>query len=100
LVEIPSIKYRPEVTTIPFSIESADKLGLWLTFPKWNTRAAHATDQLTEIGRLSSLRLDGSYQYHATAKPAYVDRLKLNIYVIIYFLFFSAEIKLSLGSDM
>ena len=85
LVEIPSIKYRPEVTTIPFSVESADKLGLWLTFPKWNTRAAHATNQLTEIGCLSSLRLDGSYRYHATASPSFVDRLKLNIYVTIGF---------------
>ncbi|KIM31189.1 hypothetical protein M408DRAFT_327476 [Serendipita vermifera MAFF 305830] len=79
-VEIPSIKYRPEATTVPFSLESADKLGLWLTFPKWNTRAAHATNQLTEIGRLRSLRLDGSYKYYATVHPNFVDQLKLVLY--------------------
>ena len=81
VVEIPSLKYRPEATTIPFSLESADKLGLWLTLPKWNTRAAHATSQITEIGRLRSLRLDGSYKYHAAVHPTAVDRLKLTLYV-------------------
>ena len=81
-------------------MESADKLGLWLTFPKWNTRAAHATNQLTEIGRLSSLRLDGSYQYHATANPAFVDRLKLNLYVTTDFIPLPTEAERFVGSDM
>ncbi|CAG8607429.1 15845_t:CDS:10, partial [Acaulospora colombiana] len=78
-VDIPSLTYRPEATTVPFSLDSADKLGLWLTFPKWNTRAAHATEQLAEIGRIDSIRVDGSYRYYSDVDPAFVDRLKLDI---------------------
>jgi hypothetical protein len=80
VVTIPSAKYRPEVTTVPFSIESADRLTLSLTFPKWNTRAAHATPQNTDLGRVESLRIDGSYRYHSFVKREFVDRLTLNLH--------------------
>lgn len=79
-VTIPSTKYRPEVTTVPFSIESADKLALSLTFPRWNTRAAHSTPQITDLGRAESLLIDGSYRYHSYVKPEFVDRLTLNLH--------------------
>ena len=81
VVTIPSTTYRPEATAIPFSVESTDELRLNLTLPLWNTRSAHSTKQLTDIGRLSNIRIDGSYRYHASVKPDYVDRLTLNIFV-------------------
>lgn len=80
VVNIPSLKYRPEATTIPFSIESTDELRLNLTLPLWNTRSAHSTRQITEIGHVSNLRIDGAYRYHASVKPDYVDRLTLNVF--------------------
>ncbi|KAG8827640.1 hypothetical protein FRC19_001885 [Serendipita sp. 401] len=79
-VGIPASRYRPEATAIQFSVESTDKLRVHLTFPKWNTKAAHATSQLTDLGQVSSLRLDGVYRYHADVKDTFVDTLRLNIY--------------------
>lgn len=80
-VTIPSIKYCPESITVPFFFESSDRLTLSLTFPKWNTRAAHATSQITDLGQIESLRIDGSYRYHSAIRPEFVDRLTLNIHV-------------------
>ncbi|KAG8835671.1 hypothetical protein FRC17_001860 [Serendipita sp. 399] len=79
-VGIPAVRYRPEATAVQFSVESTDKLRVHLTFPKWNTKAAHQTSQLTDLGQVSSLRLDGVYRYHADVHDSFVDTLRLNVY--------------------
>lgn len=80
-VDIPSLKYQPEANSIPFFIDSADLMTGSLTLPKWNTRTAHATRQITDVGRVLNLRVDGSFKYHSIVNSDLVDRLHLDIKV-------------------
>jgi hypothetical protein len=52
-----------------------------MTLPRWDSRYAHLTSQLSDIGRISSLRLDASYLYHSSVRDDYLDRLRLDIHV-------------------
>jgi len=80
-VDIPSTHYRPSSTTVPFWIESSDQLEAYMTLPRWDSRYAHLTAQLSDIGRIGSLRLDASYLYHSSVRDDYLDRLRLDIHV-------------------
>lgn len=80
-VDIPSDHYRPVSTTVPFWIESSDQLEAYMTLPRWDSRYAHLTAQLSDIGRIGSLRLDASYSYHSSVRDDYLDRLRLDIHV-------------------
>jgi hypothetical protein len=80
-VDIPSNHYRPTSTTVPFWIESSDQLEIYMTLPRWDSRYAHLTAQLSDIGRIGSLRLDASYLYHSSVRDDYLDRLHLDIHV-------------------
>lgn len=80
-VDIPSNHYRPTSTTVPFWIESSDQLEVYMTLPRWDSRYEHLTAQLSDIGRLGSLRLDASYLYHSSVRDDYLDRLHLDIHV-------------------
>jgi len=82
-VDIPSNHYRPASTTVPFWIESSDQLEVYMTLPRWDSRYAHLTTQLSDIGRIGSLRLDASYLYHTSVGDNYLDRLRLDIHVSI-----------------
>jgi hypothetical protein len=80
-VDIPSNHYRPASMTVPFWIESSDQLEVHMTLPRWDSRYAHLTTQLSDIGRIGSLRLDASYLYHSFVRDDYLDRLRLDIHV-------------------
>jgi len=62
-----------------------------MTLPRWDSRYAHLTTQLSDIGRIGSLRLDASYLYHSSVGDNYLDRLRLDIHVS-----FPLALKLSL----
>lgn len=79
-VTILSNKFRPESTTIPFRI-SGDSIVLNLALPRWNTHATHASADGNTIGRLGTLKLNGSYQYFSEVRPEFVEQLKLNFVV-------------------
>ena len=79
-VDISSNHYRPASTTVPFWIESSDQLEVYMTLPRWDSRYAHLTTQLSDIGRIGSLRLDASYLYHNSVGDDYLDRLRLDIH--------------------
>ncbi|KAH7100701.1 hypothetical protein BKA62DRAFT_705412 [Auriculariales sp. MPI-PUGE-AT-0066] len=75
--------FRPERSTIPFSIQAPD-VSLALTLPKWNTHAVFATPSTTDIGRIGLLQLDGTFAYYADTRwdptaPELVDKLTLDI---------------------
>jgi hypothetical protein len=80
-VDIPSNHYRPTSTMVSFWVESSDQLEAYMTLPRWDSRYAHLTAQLSDIGRIGSLRLDASYLYHSSVRDGYLDRLRLDIHV-------------------
>ncbi|TFK75375.1 hypothetical protein BDN72DRAFT_832240 [Pluteus cervinus] len=76
-VTIFSNKFRPESTTIPFHVEIPDP-SLSLSLPRWNTHALHAPADGNTLGKLGTLRINGSYQYFAEVREEYVEQLKLD----------------------
>ncbi|VDB95270.1 unnamed protein product [Peniophora sp. CBMAI 1063] len=74
---IPSDRYRPLSTTIPFNIE-APNVMVSLTLPKWSTHSLLASEPVEKIGRFGRLRLEGSYQYYADRRVDNIERLRLH----------------------
>ncbi|KZV70698.1 hypothetical protein PENSPDRAFT_752360 [Peniophora sp. CONT] len=74
---IPSDKYRPLSTTIPFNIE-APNVMVSLTLPKWSTHSLLASEPVETLGRFERLRLEGSYQYFSDRRVDNIERLRLN----------------------
>lgn len=77
-VVIASDVYRPESSSVPFSVEAPD-LSVRLTLPKWNTHSLFATRATTDIGRIGLLQVDGTYFSYADVREDFVDRLHLSI---------------------
>ncbi|KAG5648496.1 hypothetical protein DXG03_003107 [Asterophora parasitica] len=75
--DIPSNQYRPESTTIPFSVE-VPNVSATLALPRWNTNALHAPPEGSSFGNILFFRLDGSYEYFAEVRENFVEQLKLN----------------------
>lgn len=78
--DIPSNKYCPESTTIPFSLEAPD-VSFSLSLPRWNTNALHAPKKGNHLAKVRSLRLEGSYQYFSEVRKENVEQLKLKFMV-------------------
>jgi hypothetical protein len=78
--EIPSDTFRPESTTIPFSIELPD-VSLNLSLPRWNTWALHAPKDGSSIAKVRVLKADGFYRYFSEVRDDNVEQLKLTITV-------------------
>ncbi|KAI0058067.1 hypothetical protein BV25DRAFT_1994498 [Artomyces pyxidatus] len=74
---IPSDKYRPMSTTVPFFLE-VPNVTISLTLPKWSTHRLQALEPITKVATIGSLRLDGSYLYFADVREANVEQLRLN----------------------
>jgi hypothetical protein len=79
-VDIPSDVFNPSSTTIPFSVE-VPSLDIDLGLPRWNTNWADGDRLRGHLGRITSLKLDGSYMYHAEVTPSNLEQLDLHIKV-------------------
>ena len=79
-VEVPLIRFRPESSTIPFSVQGTD-LALNMFMPNWHTQNTFGGLTATQIGKVDKLRLRGSYLYYAEVTPEHVECLTLFIYV-------------------
>ncbi|KAJ7072266.1 hypothetical protein C8F01DRAFT_1205872 [Mycena amicta] len=77
---IPSDNFRPESTTVTFSVEVPD-IAVNLSLPRWNTWALHAPKEGTSIGKVRILKFDGSYRYFSDVAEDHVEQLKLGITV-------------------
>ncbi|KAK7057149.1 hypothetical protein R3P38DRAFT_1162521 [Favolaschia claudopus] len=75
---IPSDTFRPEATTIPFSVEIPE-VAVNISLPRWNTWALHAPKDGHSIGKARLLKLDGFFQYFSEVRNEHVERLKLTI---------------------
>ena len=79
-VIIPSNKYHPEATTIPFSLVVSDVL-VCLSLPRWNTQFLYAPGREHRFIHAESFQVDASYHYFAEVHPENIEQLRLNITV-------------------
>ncbi|KAH7927135.1 hypothetical protein BV22DRAFT_1193843 [Leucogyrophana mollusca] len=77
-VIIPSNKYHPEATTIPFSLVVSDVL-VCLSLPRWNTQFLYAPGREHRVIHAESFQVDASYHYFAEVHPENIEQLRLNI---------------------
>ncbi|KAJ6586994.1 hypothetical protein DFH09DRAFT_241649 [Mycena vulgaris] len=80
VTEIPSDTFRPESTTISFSIEVPD-VSLNLSLPRWNTWALHAPKDGHSLAKVRVFRADGFYRYFSEVRDDHVEQLTLTLTV-------------------
>lgn len=79
-MELPLIRFRPESSTIPFSVQGSG-LRLHMHMPIWHTQNAFGTTRTAELGKVDKLHLRGSYLFYAEPSPDHVESLTLFIYL-------------------
>ncbi|KAJ7462379.1 hypothetical protein B0H11DRAFT_1923358 [Mycena galericulata] len=78
VTEIPSDTFRPESTTIRFSIEIPD-VSLNLSLPRWNTWALHAPKDGNSLAKVRVLNADGFYRYFSEVRDDHLEQFKLSL---------------------
>ncbi|KAJ6499231.1 hypothetical protein C8R45DRAFT_108777 [Mycena sanguinolenta] len=78
VAEIPSDTFRPESTTITFSVDIPD-VAMDLSLPRWNTWALHAPEDGNSIAKARVLKIDGLFRYFSEVRDDTVEQLKLTI---------------------
>lgn len=81
-VLVPANRFRPDFTTVQFSIKAPD-LAVNFSLPRWNIRAAYLRKGECSIGKVGTFKLSASYQYFSEVREDYVDHLKLDFEVRI-----------------
>ncbi|KAF8893814.1 hypothetical protein BD779DRAFT_1669348 [Infundibulicybe gibba] len=76
-VEIPSVTFRPESTSIPFYVE-VPNMSIDFSLPRWHTHTLYAPRDGANLGRVGYLRINGSYRYYASVREDNVEQLQLN----------------------
>lgn len=81
---MPLIRYRPESSTIPFTVEGENVL-LTMDLPRWQTHNQNSfgAECLHNVGKIQKLNLCGSYLYFSEVHPDHVEVLSLAIDVSI-----------------
>ncbi|WVQ94212.1 hypothetical protein IAU59_001290 [Kwoniella sp. CBS 9459] len=69
--------YRPELSTVPFSVSLSDA-RVELCVPKWDTHRAFGDDTI-EIGKIGELAAKGSYLYYSSPRPDHQETLNLHL---------------------
>ena len=80
--QIPSLKFRPESTTISFWMEALEA-GVSVTLPRWNTYTMFETPDRSDLGTIGLLRMEGTFLYFADVREKNVDHLKIDFKVSI-----------------
>ncbi|KAF7376210.1 hypothetical protein MSAN_00036100 [Mycena sanguinolenta] len=78
VAEIPSDTFRPESTTIAFSVDIPD-VAIDLSLPRWNTWALHAPPDGNSIAKARVMKIDGFFRYFSEVRDDTVEQLKLSI---------------------
>ena len=81
-VTIPSNIFRPEKTTVSFSVDAPEALFV-LSLPRWNTNALHAPKGGNTLGRAHSIRLEGTYLYFSQVRNDNIEQLHLKLTVSV-----------------
>lgn len=80
ITEIPSDTFRPESTTITYSLEIPD-VSLNLSLPRWNTWALHAPKDGNSLAKVRVLNANGFYRYFSEVRDDHVEQFKLSLTV-------------------
>jgi hypothetical protein len=80
IVTIPSNKFRPETTFIPFTISAPNLVGNF-SLPRWSTHALHPQKEGISLFRTQLFNLCGSYRFFGEVRDDHVEQLKLDIQV-------------------
>lgn len=83
MINIPSNKFRPDTTSIPFTISAPNTVGNF-SLPRWSTHALHPQEEGIGLFKTQLLNFDGSYRFFAEVHDNHVEQLKLNIQVSNY----------------
>ncbi|OCF34831.1 hypothetical protein I316_03376 [Kwoniella heveanensis BCC8398] len=76
-VAVASTQYRPEFSTVPFSVHLSDA-RVELCVPKWDTHRAFGDDTI-EIGKIGDITAKGSYLYYSVPRPDHQETLNLHL---------------------
>lgn len=77
-VAVDTTRYRPEMSTLPFSINLQDA-RVELCVPKWDTHRSFGKGDSLEVGKIGNVTATGSYRYYATPKPEHQENLMLHL---------------------
>ena len=77
---IPSNTFRPEATTISFTVDANDT-NVDISLPRWNTHALHASKEGHSLFKAGKLSVEGSYHYFAEAREEHVEQFKMTVNV-------------------
>ncbi|WVR03135.1 hypothetical protein IAU60_000125 [Kwoniella sp. DSM 27419] len=76
-VAVASTQYRPESSTVPFSVSLSDA-RVELCVPKWDTHRAFGEETI-EIGKIGLVTAKGSYLYYSAPRPDHQETLNLHL---------------------
>src|SRR6266540_393144 len=79
-VTIPSNMFRPESTSIPFTVSAPGVVGNF-SLPRWSTHALNAQKDGISLFKTESFNINGSYRFFAEVREEYVEQLKLDFNV-------------------
>ncbi|KAG1742840.1 hypothetical protein EDB19DRAFT_1875202 [Suillus lakei] len=77
-VTLPSNKYRPEATFIPFVVDIPD-VNVFLSLPRWNTQYLYNSGKEYRIIHAATFRITSSYYSWADVQADNIDQLKLTV---------------------
>jgi len=77
---IPSNTFRPESTSIPFTVSAPGLVGNF-SLPRWSTHALNAQKDGISLFKTESFNINGSYRFFAEVRDEHVEQLKLNFNV-------------------
>ena len=77
-IAVAATEYRPEFSTVPFSVETKD-VRVELCLPVWDTHRTFTPGGTLEIGKIGKLEAKGNYRYYATPKPGQQEALTLHL---------------------
>lgn len=81
-VTIPSNKYQPEATSIPFVIDVPD-VTVYISLPRWNTQYLYNLGKEHRVIHAATFRVASSYYFWAEVQPDNIDQLKLTVEVCL-----------------
>lgn len=79
-VAVSATQYRPEFSTVPFSVEARD-IRVDIGLPTWDTHRGEGGSQDIEIGKIGDLSVAGAYRYYSEPRPEHQENLTLNLEV-------------------
>ena len=82
-VAVASTQYRPEFSTIPFSINLSDAV-VSLSLPSWDTHRSFFDGSgvdtgICEVGKVGQLTATASYTFYSTRHPDHQEKLVLHL---------------------